>query len=328
MTSSRDSPTTVDGMELRQLGDSDLFVSRIALGCNNFGRRLNLHATRAVVEAALDAGVNFVDTAERYGDGDSERFLGEVLRGRREQVVLATKFAGGPRGGTPRGNAAYIGNAVARSLERLQTDYIDLLYYHAPDGVTPIAETLRALHDLVEGGTVRWIGCSNFSAPELREADELARASGTTRFVAVQNQYSLLERDADRDVVPLCRELNIGFVAYFPLASGVLTGKYTRGEPPPDGTRLSLWGGEMLNDETFDEVDCLTAFAVERGRSLHELAIAAVASTPGIASVLVGATSPEQARANAAVDWELDPDELAAIPRVEGRGVHTGPRRH
>ncbi len=314
-------------MELRQIGDSDLFVSRIGLGCNNFGRRLDLEATREVVEAALDAGVNFVDTAERYGDGDSERFLGEVLRGRRERVVVATKFGGGPRGGTPRGTAAYIGNAVARSLERLQTDYVDLLLYHAPDGVTPIAETLAALHELVQRGSVRWIGCSNFSAAELREADETARANGTSRFVAVQNQYSLLERDADADVLPLCRELNIGFLAYFPLASGLLTGKYARGEAPPEGTRLSLWGGEMLTDEAFDEIDRLAAFAAERGRSLHELAIAADASTPGIASVLVGATSAEQARANAAVDWHLSVEELAAIPKVEGRGVHTGPRR-
>ena len=194
--------------------------------------------------------------------------------------------------------------------------------------MTPIAETRGALHEVVEGGTVRWVGCSNFSAAELREADDVARVSGKSRFVALQNQYSLLERDADADVLPLCRELDVGFVAYFPLASGVLTGKYARGEPPPEGTRLSFWGAEMLSDETFDEVDRLAAFAAERGRSLHELAIAAAASTPGVSSVLVGATSPEQARANAAVEWNLSAEELAAIPRVKGRGVHTGPRRH
>jgi aryl-alcohol dehydrogenase-like predicted oxidoreductase len=316
-------------MELRRLGDSDLSVSRIGLGCNNFGRRVDLDRTRAVVDAALDTGINFLDTAESYGErkGDSERYLGEVLLGRRDEVVLATKFGGGPVDGSSRGSADYIVEAVEGSLERLQTDWIDLYYYHAPDGVTPVAETLRALHELVEQGKVRSIGCSNFSASQLREADEVARSSGKSRFVALQNQYSLLERNADADVLPLCRELNVGFVPYFPLASGLLTGKYKRGEPPPVGARLSSWGGEMLTDETFDEAERLAAFAEERGHSLRELAISAVAGTPGVASVLVGATSPEQVRANAAVTWEFTPDELDAIPRIESRGVHTGPPR-
>jgi aryl-alcohol dehydrogenase-like predicted oxidoreductase len=315
--------------ELRRIGDSELLVSRIGLGCNNVGRVLDLDGTRAIVDAALDAGVNFVDTAERYGanDGDSERLLGEALQGHRDEVVLATKFGGGAPGGGARGTADYIRSAVEGSLRRLQTDYIDLLYYHAPDGVTPIAETLAALHELVGQGTVRAIGCSNFSAAQVSEADRVARSNGTARFVAVQNQYSLLEREADADVIPLCRELAIGFVAYFPLANGLLTGKYRRGEPPPAGTRLSRWGRELLNDETFDELDRLTAFAEAHGRSLHELALAAAASTPGVASVLVGATTPEQVRANAGVDWELAPSVLDAIPRVERRGVHTGPAR-
>jgi aryl-alcohol dehydrogenase-like predicted oxidoreductase len=317
-------------MELRRLGDSDLSVSRIGLGCNNFGRKVDLEGTRAVVEAALEAGITFLDSAERYGKrtGESERYLGEVLRHRRERVVIATKFGGGPLDGTARGSGDYIRSALAQSLERLQTDYIDLYYYHAPDGVTPVAETLAALDELVEGGLVRAIGCSNFDATQLEEADEIARSGGKSRFVALQNQYSLLERDADADVLPLCRQLNIGFVSHSSLANGLLTGKYARGEPPPEGTRLSFWGGEMLNDETFDELDRLTAFAEERGHSLHELAISAVVSTPGVASVLVGATSPEQVRANAAAaEWELAPDELDAIPRVAGRGVHTGPPR-
>ena len=314
---------------LRRIGDSELQVSPIGLGCNNFGRVVDLDGTRAIVDAALDAGVNFFDTAESYGRnrGDSERLLGEALRGRREELVLATKFGGGPPGGHARGTADYIRNAVEGSLRRLQTDYLDLLYYNAPDGVTPVAETLGALHELVERGTVRAIGCSNFSAAQLSEADRVARSSGTARFAAVQNQYSLLERDADADVIPLSRELSIGFVAYFPLANGLLTGKYTRGEPPPEGTRLSRWGQELLSDETFDELDRLAAFAEGQGRSLHELALAAAASTPGVASVLVGATRPEQVRANAAVDWELASSVLEAIPRVEGRGVHTGPAR-
>jgi aryl-alcohol dehydrogenase-like predicted oxidoreductase len=315
-------------MRLQPLGTSGLSVSRIGLGCNNFGARVDLEGTRAVVEAALAAGITFFDTAERYGGGDSERFLGEVLRGRRDRVVLATKFGGGAPGGAPRGSREYIRRAVEGSLERLQTDRIDLYYYHAPDGITPIAETLDALEELVAEGKVRALGCSNFAAGQLREADALASARGTSRFEALQNQYSLLERDADADMLPLCRELKVGFVAYFPLASGLLTGKYRRGEPPPEGTRLSAWGAEMLDDERFDAVERLTAFAEERGRTVHELAIAAAASTPGVASVLVGATTPDQVAANAAAaGWELDPDEVAAIPRVEGLGVQTGPPR-
>jgi aryl-alcohol dehydrogenase-like predicted oxidoreductase len=305
-------------MELRRLGTSDLTVSAVGLGCNNFGRVVDLAGTRAVVDAALDAGINFLDTAESYGGGDSERFLGEALRGRRSEVVLATKFGGGVPGG---GSAQYIRNAIEASLERLQTDYIDLLYYHRPDGVTPIAETLAALDALVSQGKVRAIGCSNFSAEQLAEADELA--NGKSRFCALQNQYSLLERDADSEVLPLCRTLDVGFVAYFPLASGLLTGKYKRGEAPAEGTRLARGAGELLSDRTFDEVDRLAAFAEERGHSLHDLAIASVTSTPGVASALVGATSPEQVHANAAVHWRLSADELAAVPRVEGRGVHS-----
>jgi aryl-alcohol dehydrogenase-like predicted oxidoreductase len=308
-------------MEQRRLGTSELTVSAVGLGCNNFGRVVDLAGTRAVVDAALDAGINFLDTAESYGGGDSERFLGEALRGRRGEVVLATKFGGADA----RGTAEYIRSAVQGSLERLQTDYVDLFYYHRPDGVTPIAETLAALDDLVEQGSVRAIACSNVSAEQLAEADDVA--NGKSRFCALQNQYSLLERDADADVLPLCLELDVGFVAYFPLASGLLTGKYRRGEAPAEGTRLARGAGELLSDTTFDEVNRLAAFAEERGRSLHELAIAAVTSTPGVASALVGATTPEQVRANAAVDWRLSPEELNAIPRIEGHGVHGGRRR-
>ena len=315
---------------MRRLDASELAVSKVGLGCNNFGRRLDLDRTREVVEAALEAGINHFDTAEVYGDGASERFLGEILRGRREQVVLATKFGGGPGavdGVTPRGGREYIRQALAGSLERLQTGYVDLYYYHAPDRVTPIAETLDALEEVVREGRVRWIGASNFSADELREADQVARSRGTSRFVARQNQYSLLERDADADVLPLCRELNLGFVPYFPLASGLLTGKYRRGEPAPAGTRLTA-RIDMLDDEMFDEVERLAAFAEERSRTLHELAISALASTPGVASVIVGATSPEQVRGNVtAAGWELAPEELAAIPRIEGLGVHARGQR-
>ena len=304
-------------------------MSRLGLGCNNFGRKVDREGARAVVEAALDCGITFFDTAETYGGGDSERFLGEALERRRDRVVLATKLGGGPPDGTPRGSRNSVRRSVEGSLERLQTDCIDLLYYHVPDGVTPIAETLGATQELVDEGKALALGCSNFSAQQLGDAEEVARSSGGSRFEALQNQYSLLERDADADVLPLCVELEIGFVAYFPLASGLLTGKYRRGEPAPEGTRLSLWGGELLGAETFDRLDQLTAFAEEWGRSLHELALSAVSSTPGLASVLVGAVSPDQVRENvAAARRELTPHELAAIPRIEGHGVHTGPRRH
>jgi aryl-alcohol dehydrogenase-like predicted oxidoreductase len=296
------------------LDGSDLVVSRVGLGCNNFGGRLDLERTRAVADAALDAGVTFFDTADVYGNGGgSERFLGEVLDGRRDRVVLATKF-GNDMGGGPNGSAEYAGRALRASLERLRMDHVDLFYYHRPDGVTPLAETLGAMQELVREGLTRAIGCSNFSTEQLAEADELARASGGPRFVAVQNHYSLLEREAEQDVLPLAQRLEVAFVPYFPLASGLLTGKYRRGEPSPKGTRLE---GRDVDDEKFDRLDALEAFARERGRTLLELAIAALASQPGIPSVIAGATSPEQVRANAAAaDWELSPDDLAALADI------------
>jgi aryl-alcohol dehydrogenase-like predicted oxidoreductase len=296
------------------LADSGLPVSRVGLGCNNFGGRIDLDRTREVVDAALDAGITFFDTADIYGNrGGSERLLGELLQGRRDRVVLATKF-GNDMGDGPNGSPEYMRRAIQTSLERLQTDHVDLYYYHRPDGVTPVAETLAAMQELVEEGLVRAIGCSNFSAAQLAEADELARASGRPRFVAVQNEYSLLERGAEEDVLPAARELGVPFIPYFPLASGLLTGKYRRGEPRPQGTRLD---GREIDDATFDRIEALDAFARERGRSLLELAIAALASQPGIPSVIAGATSAEQVRANAAAaDWELSPDDLAALARL------------
>ena len=300
-------------MELVDLGRSGLRVSRIGLGCNNFGGRIGFEATRAVVDAALDAGVTFFDTAEIYGNGgDSERFLGEILEGRRDRVVLATKFGWGREHGN--GSADGVRASVQGSLERLRTDYIDLYYLHKPDPSTPIAETLEALDELVRAGTVRAIGCSNFSASELADADRIARENGTTRFTVLQNEYSLLERGDDEDVLPLCRELGVSYIPYFPLASGLLTGKYRRGEPAPDGTRLA---GREIADERFARVEACTAFADERGRSLHELALCALASTPGVGSIIAGATKPEQVRANAAaVGWQLDTDELAALAQL------------
>ena len=300
-------------MELVELGSSGLRVSRVGLGCNNFGGRIDLDATRAVVDAALDVGVTFFDTAETYGnDGGSERFLGEILEGRRDRVVLATKFGWAQDRGF--GDPSSIRKAIDASLARLHTDHVDLYYLHKPDLETPIAETLGALDKLVSSGKVRAVGCSNFSAEQLADADRVAREQGTARFTVLQNQYSLLERGDDADVLPLCRELGIAYIPYFPLASGLLTGKYRRNEPAPEGTRLA---GRQIEDDRFARVEALERFAKERGRTLLELAISALASTPGIASVIAGATKPEQVRANAAAGgWRLNGDERRALAAV------------
>jgi aryl-alcohol dehydrogenase-like predicted oxidoreductase len=301
----------VGALEQRRLGPFD--VSVVGLGCNNFGGRLNLERTRAVVDAALDAGVNFFDTADVYGNrGGSERFLGELLEGRRDRVVLATKFGNdmgdGERAG---GSREYLRRAVDASLGRLRTDRIELLYYHRPDGVTPVSETIGAMAELVDEGKVVALGVSNFDVGQLEEAVEAGE------IAALQNEYSLLERDAERDVVPRCRELGVGFVPYFPLASGLLTGKYRRGEPAPEGSRLA-GRSHVLTDEKFDEVEAFEEFARERGRSLLELAIGALAAQPGVASVIAGATTPEQVRANvAAAAWTPTAEDLDALQRFE-----------
>ena len=303
-------------MELRPLGDSDVRVSRVGLGCNNFGGRVDLAATKAVVDAALDVGVTFFDTADIYGGrGGSERLLGEILVGRRDRVVLATKFGKEMGdGATSRGSARYVRSAIEGSLERLRTDSIDVYYMHEPDPSTPIAETLGALDELVRAGKVRAIGCSNFSAVQLAEADRVGRENGTVRFVAVQNHYNLLERADDDTVLPLCREIGVAYVPYFPLASGLLTGKIRRGHAAPAGTRLE---GRRFDDATFDRLEALERFATARGHRLLELAVSASASTPGIASVIAGATRPDQVRANAAAGgWDLTPDDLAELARL------------
>jgi aryl-alcohol dehydrogenase-like predicted oxidoreductase len=296
-------------VQQQPLGDSGLTVSRVGLGCNNFGGRIDKERSRAVVEAALEAGITFFDTAHSYGDGLSEAYLGELLEGRRDQVVLATKFGGRSEDshGLRKGSRAYIRAQLAESLERLRTDYVDLYYLHFPDAETPIAETLAALQELLDEGSVRAIGCSNFSIEQLREAE----AGG--HFPALQENYNLLEREVEAELLPFCRAHGIGFVPYFPLASGLLTGKYRRGEPPPEGTRLAHWSLPVPEDP-WDELERLDAFARERGHTLLELAIAGLASRPGVSSVIAGATTPEQVRANAAAaDWQLSPDELAAL---------------
>jgi aryl-alcohol dehydrogenase-like predicted oxidoreductase len=297
-------------MRLQELGNSGLRVSRVGLGCNNFGRRLDLERTREVVEAALSEEINFLDTADIYGGGDSERFLGEVLEGRRDEVVLATKFGMADDGS---GSREYARRAIAASLERLRTDVIDLYYYHQPDGVTPVAETIGAMLELVDEGMVRAIGVSNFSAEQLDEAVQAGPVA------ALQNRYNLLEREAEREVLPRCQELGVSFIPYFPLASGLLTGKYRRGEPAPPGSRLEGRHDALL-EETVERIEWLEEFAQARDRSLLELAIAGLASQPAVASVIAGATRPEQVRANAAAaGWELGEDDLAAVLGADER---------
>ena len=306
-------------METTQLGASDLEVSRVGLGCNNFGKRLDLAAARAVVDAAVEVGITFFDTADIYGLGDSERFLGAALASRRDRAVIATKFGNdmqGANGEGPGGSREYVHRAIDASLACLGTDHVDLYYYHRPDGVTPLEETLGAMHELVVAGKVRYLGLSNVDAAQIREAARLT-GSGFTPVVAVQNSYSLLHRDDDAEVLPLCRDLGIGYVPYFPLENGLLTGKYRRGEPAPEGARLAGTEDDRLSDERLRRVEALEAFAGSRGHTLLELAIGGLASIPGISSVIAGATSPEQVRANAAAgSWHLTPLELAELERL------------
>jgi aryl-alcohol dehydrogenase-like predicted oxidoreductase len=303
-------------MRTRQLGDRGPEVSVVGLGCNNFGMRVDLEGTRAVVDAALDAGVTLLDTADVYGGrGKSEEFLGEALQGRRDRVVLATKFGGDMGDGTTaRGSRAYIHKAVDESLRRLRTDYIDLYQYHTPDHVTPYEETFAALGELVQQGKVRHVGHSNLDAADIEEIDE--RVRGEARPVSAQNQYSLLRREAEDDLLPTCKRLGIGMLPYFPLASGMLTGKYKRGEPAPEGTRLA-GRADALTDDKFDRVEALEQFASERGLTLLQVAIGGLLAQPAIASVIAGATKPEQVQANvAAAEWEPTEEDVAALNAI------------
>ena len=301
----------------RLLGNSGLEVSVVGLGCNNFGRRVDLDGTRAVVDAALEQGVTFFDTADSYGRGQSEELLGQVLEGGRDEVTLATKFGmdmGDGRG--PRGSRDYILHAVEASLRRLRTDVIDFYWYHRPDGVTPISETLETLDQLVRRGSVRAIGASNFSSQQLEEADAISRARGWARFEAVQNQYSLLAREAEREVLPTCERLGIGFVPFFPLASGLLTGKYRRGEQAPAGTRLS-GRDEIATAQQFDLLEALEAYARERDVELIDVAIGALLARPVVCTVIAGATKPEQVRRNAAAArWAPSDDDVERLDEL------------
>lgn len=303
-------------VQTRTLGS--LRVSAVGLGCNNFGRRIDEAASQSVVHAALEAGITMFDTADIYGDGKSEEFLSRALGARRADVVVASKFgmpiAGQPAGASP----AYLRKAIEDSLRRLATDRIDLYWLHEPDPRTPIADTLAVLDELVKAGKVREIGCSNVSVEQLQEARD-AVGPGAARFVAVQNEYSLLHRDPEQGVLAECERQHLGFVPYFPLASGLLTGKYRRGEPAPAGTRLSNSprAPELLSERNFEMVEALSMFAASRGHSLLELAMSWLLSRPTVVSVISGATRPEQVRANAAAGtWRLDDAELAEVDSI------------
>jgi aryl-alcohol dehydrogenase-like predicted oxidoreductase len=299
----------------RRLGSEGPEVSVVGLGCNNFGGRVDLEGTRAVVDAALDAGVTLIDTADVYGNqGGSESFLGEVLEGRRDRVVVATKFGHDMGYGIEaRGSREHVRRAIDESLRRLRTDYVDVYQYHRPDGVTPFAETFGALDELVREGKVRHVGHSNFEAAQVEEVDALAREHGWSRPVSAQNRYSLLHRDPEEDLLPVCERLGLGVLPYFPLASGLLTGKYRRGEARPEGSRLAE-RDEVFTDETFDRLEALESYAAERGISLLDVAIGGLLGQAAVGSVISGATKPEQVRANAAAgDWQPSAEDLAAL---------------
>ncbi|HEY6296718.1 MAG TPA: aldo/keto reductase [Streptosporangiaceae bacterium] len=310
-------------MRYRPLGQSGLLVSVVGLGCNNFGSRLDVDGTRAVVDAAIDAGITLFDTSDTYGGGGgSERALGEILGSRRDQVVLATKFGHqnadmgyGPAAGA-KGGRAYIRRAVTESLRRLRTDYIDLYQVHTPDPVTPVAETLAALDELVAEGKVRYVGHSNFSGWQVADAAHLAAGAGRSPFISAQNHWSLLEREAEAEVVPAARHFGLGVLPYFPLANGLLTGKIRKGKPVPDGIRLA-GRTAYLTEAKLDRVEALIAWGQERDVTILQAAIGALAAQPGCSSVIAGAMNPEQVKANvAASEWIPSAQELAEIDQI------------
>lgn len=310
-------------MQFRNLGRSGLRVSLVGLGCNNFGGRIDLEATRKVVDAAIEHGITLFDTADIYGErGGSETALGDVLGARRKQIVLASKFGmemdaeGIKKGGSRR----YIMNAVEDSLRRLRTDWLDLYQIHRFDPLTPIEETLRALDDLTRQGKVRYIGCSNFAPWQMADAAWAARDLGVPGFASCQDEYSLLVRGAEKELIPAARHYGMGLLPYFPLANGALTGKYRRGAAMPEGARLTKLpqrAEQIFSAENWERIEKLTAFCEARGRTLVELAFSWLAAQPVVSSVIAGATKPEQIAANVkAADWALTPEELAEIDTI------------
>jgi len=313
-------------MEFRRLGQSGLTVSVVGLGTNNLGMKLDLEESRAVVDAALDAGITLFDTADSYGA--SEERLGQILEGRRDDVVLATKFgsdasARGNGNGADwgaRGSRRYVRKAVEASLRRLRTDWIDLYQIHRPDPQTPIEETLDVLSDLVREGKVRYLGHSNFSGFQTAHAEWTSRTAGLQRFVSAQNEYSWLDRTIEGDLVPALEEYGVGLLPYFPLASGLLTGKYRRGEDAPAGSRIAAWGMESrLTDQAFDVIEKLEAYAAEHDATLLDLAMGGLAAQPTVSSVIAGATSPEQVASNVKAGlWKPTAEQLDEIREVTG----------
>jgi aryl-alcohol dehydrogenase-like predicted oxidoreductase len=302
-------------MDKRSIGS--LEVSVVGLGCNNFGGRLDAAATANVIVAAIDAGINFFDTADIYGGTKSEEYMGEALVGRRDQIILATKFGiriddARPGGASP----DYIRRSAEDSLKRLKTDYIDLYQLHRPDDSVPIGDTLAAMNELVVSGKVREIGCSNFSAAQLREA-EAAVKEGAARFVSVQNHYSMLHREPEAEVLPECANLGLAFLPYFPLASGALTGKYRKGQPWPEGTRIDSAEANWVKGNRLDIIEELIAFSESRGHTILELAFAWLLVQPTVASVIAGATKIEQIHANvAAAGWKLTEQDLSEVNEI------------
>jgi aryl-alcohol dehydrogenase-like predicted oxidoreductase len=315
----------VTQMPYRRLGGSGLAVSVVGVGCNNFGRRMDDSKVGEVVHAALDAGVNLFDTADAYGDppGRSEELLGAALGSRRDEAVVATKFgydvrgANGPDWGA-RGSRRYVHRAVEASLRRLGTDHIDLYQLHHPDPATPVAETLDALDDLVRAGKVRYLGHSNFAAWQLADAAWTAEHRRTAPFVSAQNEYSLLDRSVEAELVPACLRFGVGLLPYFPLASGLLTGKYHRDQSPPPGSRLAREHyAQVLAGARWDVIEQLEAYAGKRGLTLLDVAIGGLAAQPAVTSGIAAATSADQVRANAAaVRWQPSPADLGELSQI------------
>ncbi len=309
-------------MEYRMLGRSGLKVSEIGLGCNNFGPRTDKETSMNIINYALEMGINFIDTAEMYGQGRSEEIVGQAVKGKRSRVIIATKF-GHPksmRANQQGGSHSYIMEAVDASLRRLNTDYIDLYYFHYPDPETQIQETLRALDDLVRSGKVRYIGCSNFAAWQLCEALWTSKFNNLESFITVQSRYNLLDRSIERELVPCCQTYGIGVIPWGPLASGFLTGKYRHGHKIPPGARLEnppTIYNDILTDANFDKLAKLEAFAKARGHSVGELAIAWLLSHPWLSSVIAGAMNIEQLSANfAATDWRLTTEDIVQLDKL------------
>jgi aryl-alcohol dehydrogenase-like predicted oxidoreductase len=313
-------------MTYRPLGDSGLMVSAVGIGCNAFSRRVDLDGVREILTAARDTGVTLLDTADVYGGppGASESLIGEALAGQRDEFVLATKFGADMQGDNgpdygARASRRYVRRAVEASLRRLQTDHIDLYQLHVPDAVTPIEETLSALTDLVREGKIGYLGCSNFDGWQVADADWTARSAGLERFVSVQNRYSLLDRTAEREVVPACETFGLGLLPYFPLEYGLLTGKYRRGEGAPDGSRAQLdpARAQWLESADWDRIEAVEKYAAERGLAVLDVAIAGLAAQPAVASVISGATSGDQVRANAAaLRWEPTEADLVELDEI------------